>query len=165
MVLSDLGLGRIGHVGIVVRDVEASVEAYWNTLGIGPWKVYLNSSPPIRDVIYYGRPVSYRVRLAFAQSDSLTIELIEYLEGETIHRDFSTTHGEGIEHIGIYVPDLGPPLARLRSQGLTVMQSAEGLGKSGDGRYAYLDTRSTLGTILELVQAATQRAAPEFTYP
>ena len=165
LVLPEFGLGRIGHLGIVVRDIKASIETYWGTLGIGPWKVYLNGLPPIRNVIYHGRPASYRVRLALAHSDSLMVELIEYLEGDTIHRDFLTTHGEGVEHIGIFVPSLDEPLARLRGQGLTVLQSAEGLGASGDGRYAYFDTRSTLGTILELVQAATQRATPEFTYP
>ena len=94
MVLPDFGLGRIGHLGIVVRDIKASIEAYWGTLGIGPWKVYLNGSPPIRNVIYHGRPASYRVRLALAHSDSLMVELIEYLEGDTIHRDFLTTHPE-----------------------------------------------------------------------
>jgi catechol 2,3-dioxygenase-like lactoylglutathione lyase family enzyme len=73
--------------------------------------------------------------------------------------------GEGIEHLGIYVPNLDEPLARLRSQGVTILQAADGLGAIGDGRYAYLDTRSTLGMVLELIQAPSQRVAPELTYP
>ena len=165
MVISALGLGRIGQLGIVVRDIKASMEHYWGILGIGPWKVYTNGPPPLRNVTCYGRPASYRVRVALAQSESVVVELIQYLEGDSIHRDFLAAHGEGVEHVGVYVPNLDEPLARLQSQGLTVLQSADGLGSSGDGRYVYLDTRSTLGTILELIQAPSQRAEPEFTYP
>ena len=155
-------LGRIGQLGIVVRDIQASMEHYWRVLGIGPWKVYTNQPPR---VTYHGRPASYRVRVALAQTDTMVYELLQYLEGDSIHRDFLEDHGEGIEHVAIYVSNLDESLARLRSQGLTVLQSADGLGASGDGRYAYLDTRSTLGTILELTQTASQRLAPEFVYP
>ena len=165
MLTPDLGLGRVGQLGIVVRDIKASMEHYWGVLGIGPWKVYTNGPPPLRNVTYYGRPASYRVRVALAQTEYVVVELIQYLEGDSIHRDFLATCGEGVEHLGIYVPDLDPPMARLRSQGLTVLQSADGLGSSGDGRYVYLDTRSTLGTVLELIQAPSKRAEPEFVYP
>ena len=167
MVNSDfgLGLGRVGQLGIVVRDIEASMKHYWNVLGIGPWKVYTNGPPPLRNVTYYGRPASYRVRVALAHTESMVYELIQYLEGDSIHRDFLASHGPGIEHVGIYVPDLEVPLARLRGQGLSILQSADGLGMSGDGRYVYLDTQSSLGTILELIQVPTQRAVPELTFP
>jgi catechol 2,3-dioxygenase-like lactoylglutathione lyase family enzyme len=164
MLIPDVGLGRVGQLGIVVRDIQASMEHYWNILGIGPWKVYTNG-PHLRNVTYYGRPASYRVRVALAHTDSVVVELIQYLEGDSIHRDFLTDQGEGVEHVGVYVPDLDEPLTRLRGQGMSVLQSADGLGAVGDGRYAYMDTRSTLGTILELIQAPSQRVAPELTYP
>ncbi len=164
MEITGLGLSRIGQLGIVVRDIRASMEHYWGALGIGPWKVYTNG-PHLRNVTYHGRPASYRVRVALAHTDPLVVELIQYLEGDSIHRDFLAAHGEGVEHVGVYVPHLDEPLARLQGQGLTVLQSADGLGAVGDGRYAYLDTRSTLGTILELIQAPSQRVAPELTDP
>ena len=165
MVIPDLALTRVGQLGIVVRDIQASMEHYWRVLGVGPWKVYTNGPPPLRNVTYYGRPASYRVRVALAQTESVVIELIQFLEGDSIHRDFLAAKGEGIEHVGVYVANLDEPLTRLRNQGLTVLQSADGLGALGDGRYAYLDTRFTLGTILELIQAPSLRVEPELTYP
>ncbi len=155
-------LGRVGQLGIVVRDIQASMEQYWHVLGIGPWKVYTNSPPR---VTYHGRPASYRVRVALAQTETMVYELLQYLEGDSIHRDFLAAQGEGIEHVGFYVANLDEPLARLKSQGLTVLQSADGLGAKGDGRYVYLDTRSTLGTILELIQSPSARVTPELVYP
>ncbi len=164
MVIPVSGLGRVGQLGIVVRDIQASMEQYWRILGIGPWRVYTNG-PQLRNVTYHGRPASYRVRVALAHAESMVYELIQYLEGESIHRDFLAARGEGIEHVGIYVSNLDEPLARLRSQGVTVLQSADGLGAKGDGRYAYLDTQSALGLVLELIQAPSERVAPELTYP
>jgi DNA-binding GntR family transcriptional regulator len=35
MVIPDVSLGRIGQLGIVVRDIRASMEHYWRALGIG----------------------------------------------------------------------------------------------------------------------------------
>ncbi len=162
MVIPVSGLGRVGQLGIVVRDLRASMEQYWRLLGIGPWKVFTNSPPR---VTYHGRPASYRVRVALANAESMVYELIQYLEGDSIHRDFLAAQGEGIEHVGVYVPTLDEPLARLQSQGVSVLQSADGLGAKGDGRYAYLDTRATLGVVLELIQTPSERVAPELTYP
>jgi hypothetical protein len=33
-------LGDVLQVGLVVRDLQKSMEAYWKLLGIGPWKIY-----------------------------------------------------------------------------------------------------------------------------
>src|SRR5450756_624399 len=91
----------IGQVGIVVRDLEASMERYRSTLGIGNWQVKINSAPPLR-CLYRGRPASYRAKVAIARVGHLNLELIQYLEGDSIHRDFLESRGEGIEHLGIY---------------------------------------------------------------
>ena len=49
-------------------------------------------------------PFSYRV--AFAVLGPIEMELIEVLEGNTIHADFLNTRGEGIHHIGFRVADM-----------------------------------------------------------
>ncbi len=144
-------LPPIGQVGIVVRDVEKAVEWYSRLLGIGPWTIVTNSAPPAQ-AYYHGEPSSYRVKVAHAYSGPLEIELIQYLEGDSLHRDFLAGRGEGIEHIALRVPDRDEAVAHFTSMGIEVLQSAEGLGASRDGRYAYLDTRALLGTMLELSQ-------------
>ncbi len=150
----------IGQIGIVVPDVDAAVEWYSNALGIGPWRRQINSAPPL-EVTYKGRPANYKVKLAVAQCGSVAIELIQYVDGDTIHRDFSQSQGAGVEHLGVYVPNLEEAMAPYLKAGVTVLQRADRLGWSRDGCYAYLDTRPVLGTILELIQRATQHIAPE----
>ena len=93
------------------------------------------------------------------------MELIEYVSGDTIHRDFIASGREGVEHVGIFIPDLDEALQPYLEMGIGILQQAEGLGVKGDGRYAYLDTEPILGTILELIQSSSQPVPPERIYP
>lgn len=163
MEATDLSVGQIGQVGIVVRDLQAAMDGFSRTLGIGTWRIFTNSAPPLK-CVYRQKAVNYKVRVALANSGPVTIELIQYLEGDTIHRDFLDTGREGVEHLGIYVPDLDKALAYFKKQGIGELQSADGLGVKGDGRYVYLDTEATLGTILELIQVPSERVPPDQVY-
>ncbi len=157
-------LPPIAQIGIVVRDLKRAMDAYSESLGIGPWNVHTASAPPL-NCTYKGEPAHYRVMLAFAQFGSLSIELIQYQEGDTIHRDFSRDRGEGVEHLGVHVLDLDVALADMRERGIGVLQQADGMGVRRDGRYAYLDTESSLGTVLELIQPASEDSPPEYVHP
>ena len=95
----------------------------------------------------------------------MQLELIEYISGDTIHRDFLASGRQGVEHMGIYVPNLEQALQPYLAMGIGIMQQAEGLGVKGDGSYAYLDTESIFGTILELIQSSSQAMPPERIYP
>jgi len=47
---------RIQQVGMVVEDVQKTIEAFWNILGIGPWEIRDWGSHVLYDRFYYGRP-------------------------------------------------------------------------------------------------------------
>jgi methylmalonyl-CoA/ethylmalonyl-CoA epimerase len=164
MTLSDLGLPPITQVGFLVRDLQAAMEWYWTSLGIGPWRVYTNSAPPM-EYTYRGQPAAYKAKVALAKSGPLVIELIQLLEGESVHQEFLDSGREGIEHLGIYVPNLAGALATLTGKGLSVLQSGHGIGASGDGGYAFLDTESSAGVFVELIQAPSERGTPDQVYP
>ncbi len=162
--LSALGQLTIGQIGMVVSDLELAMDRYWTTAGIGPWNVYTTGAPPLR-CTYRGRPAQYKIRLATTSSGPVQMELIQYLSGDTIHRDFLASRGGGIEHVGTFVPDLEGALRYYEAVGIGILQRADGLGVRGDGRYAYLDTEAILGTILELIQSSTEPLPPEKVYP
>jgi hypothetical protein len=161
---SVLGRADIGQIGLVVKNLEAAMDSYWRTAGIGPWSVYTTGAPPL-SCIYHGHPANYKVRLATARSGAVQMELIEYISGDTIHRDFLASGREGVEHVGIYTLNLDEALQPYQDMGVGILQRADGLGMNGDGRYAYLDTESFLGTILELIQSSSQPMPPERIYP
>ncbi len=160
---SNAGLNRIDQVCIVVRDLDKAMERFWKILGIGPWSVHTAGNPPYRPE-YRGRPTSYRVRIGVAHAGPVILELVQYLEGESVMRDFLEEHGEGLQHIRLSVPDLDEALAYFKQHGIEPLQVDEGLGLKGDGRHAYMDTVPLFGAILELSQPASERIV-ERTYP
>jgi hypothetical protein len=164
MMASKLGQSAIGQVALVVKDLDAAVENYWRTAGIGPWQIYETGAPPLR-CIYQGRSARYKILLATANSGPVQMELIQYISGDTVHRDFLASGKLGLEHVGIFVPDLDEALRHYLGMGIQVLQRADGLGVKGDGSYAYLDTESILGTMLELIQSSSEPMPPNRIYP
>ncbi len=133
------------HVGVVVRDMDKTIHLLSSTFGIGPWDVAERRYAPEQVVVGKG-PFAYKV--AFATLGPIELELIEVLEGSTIHSEFLSTKGEGIHHIGFRVPDTQQVVATLQQQGFGVVQSAF----REDARYAYMDPAEFGGITFEFVQ-------------
>jgi len=136
------------HIGVVVKDMDRTIQLLSSTFGIGPWNTWERRYPEEQITVGKG-PFSYRV--AFAALGPIELELIEVLEGSTIHADFLNTRGEGIHHIGFRVSDLQKPVTALQQQGIDVLQSAFREG----GRYAYMDPTEFGGIMFEFVERAT----------
>lgn len=133
------------HVGVVVRDMEKTISLLSSTFGIGPWDIRERRYPAERVVVGKG-PFAYKV--AFAAMGSIELELIEVVEGSTIHAEFLDTKGEGIHHIGFRVPDMQQVVTALERQGVGVLQSAF----REEARYAYMDPAQFGGIMFEFVQ-------------
>ncbi len=160
-----LPVTQINQIALVVRDLDAAMRRYWEVLGVGPWKVYTYGTPLVRDMTYRGRPQEYRMRIALAQVGPLVVELIQPLSGHNVYVEHLDRKGEGLHHIGVFVPSFDRAVAEARQQGLSVLQSGRGYGRLGDGGFAYLDTEATLGLILELIEVPRERVSPEAEYP
>jgi len=74
-------LGDVLQTGLVVRDLQKTMETYWKLLGIGPWRIYTYAPPTLREAVVRGRRVDYSMRIACAQAGPTQLELIEPLEG------------------------------------------------------------------------------------
>lgn len=105
------------------------------------------------------------MRLALAQVGPLVVELIQPLSGDTIYVEHLDRKGEGLHHVGVFVPSFDEAVAEARRQGFSVLQSGRGFGRFGDGGYAYLDTEASLGMILELIEVPRERVPPESEFP
>ena len=156
---------HIDQMALIVRDLDESLRRYWETLGIGPWKVYTYGPPLVPRMTYRGKVQSYRMRLAFTQVGNLQLELIQPLLGESIYQEHLDRHGQGLHHIGVFVASLDEAISEATDNGYVVIQSGRGYGKAGDGGYAYLDTEESLGTTLELIEVPRERVPPEMEFP
>jgi hypothetical protein len=134
--------GRVDQVGIVVRDVDSSVKEYEKFFGEGSFAVFEGEQPAI---LGDGREIMIKGRLAFAQLGDVQVELIQILEGPSIHVDFLEQNGEGIHHVGVYTPTFDSDLEGFEKKGIGILQQGTGIR-----RYAYMDTKPF---ILELIEA------------
>lgn len=139
-------LPGVSQIGVVVNDVDKTVEFFSSVLGIGPWRT-VEASRTKEEITTGATP--YRVKLAFASFGPVQVELIQVLEGETVHTRFLKEKGEGLHHLGFYVPNMDEMVAELGKRGIGVLQSMR-------GRFAYMDTAAVGGIVVELIQ----RAAP-----
>lgn len=155
----------IKQIAFVVRDLEASVRAYWDLLRIGPWTAYELTEDVLRDMTYHGQAARFSLRHALAWRDGVQLELVEPGNGPSIFADHLDGHGEGLHHVGIYVEDHARAVAEFAEQGFTPIQSARGFGATGDGAFAYFVTDSPLAAIVELIEAPSVRRTPAFVYP
>jgi methylmalonyl-CoA/ethylmalonyl-CoA epimerase len=153
-------LGDVLQAGIVVKDLQASMENYWRTLGIGPWKVYTYAPPMLRETTVRGQVVEYANRIAHAQAGPVQLELIQPLAGPSIFEEHLQGKGEGLHHIQSRTEDIAGVLAAFRQIGVGVLMS----GKYGEGEFYFLDTERLLGVVYEVFQRKS-RPDPERTYP
>jgi Glyoxalase/Bleomycin resistance protein/Dioxygenase superfamily len=77
------------QLGIVVRDLEATIRRYVDDYGIGPWEVYEFDAGKAEDFREYGQPVERSWRLAVATFGQVQWELIEPLDEESVYARFS----------------------------------------------------------------------------
>jgi methylmalonyl-CoA/ethylmalonyl-CoA epimerase len=134
------------QVGVVVKDIDAVVKFYTDVFGIGPWEI---RNVEFSNATYYGKQAGYRGKRAFAKLGPVTLELIELIDGKTVHEDFLKEKGEGIHHIGFYVKDLKRCEEEAQKAGLKIIQ---GVHREDGSGFAYLDSDKIGGTMFELIQ-------------
>ena len=133
------------QLGIVVRDLEATVRRYEDDYGIGPWQFARIDLGDASDYREHGEPAERSNRIAMATVGGVMWELIEPLDEDGIYARFLAEKGEGVHHVAVATPDFGETVARAeREDG--VMLSCKHSGVD----IAYLDTQHDLGVVLEV---------------
>ena len=146
---------KLRHVGIPVRDLDKSLEDY-RSLGVTSFQPeFLIDSSKFDEYKVYGKtpdPV-VKTRAALGKVGPLGIELLQPIEGETVHKELLENTGEGIGHIAYAVDDLEKETAKLVEKGFPVILSIRPPGQTRRSA-VYIDTRSRFSNlIIELIQA------------
>jgi catechol 2,3-dioxygenase-like lactoylglutathione lyase family enzyme len=144
----------VSHFGSVVWDA-AAVSAYWEKLGFPAFP--MQHATPRADSRYRGQPLSLAFEVGFQRHMQFRHEWVSPpASPPNIYADFlNRHHREGIQHIGMPVPDLANAIVMYEKLGYHVRQSGAwgDVGKAGSGQYAYLDTDSAGGISVELVRS------------
>jgi catechol 2,3-dioxygenase-like lactoylglutathione lyase family enzyme len=140
---------RLSQYALVVEDLQA-VSDYWARLGFPVMDV---THPALRDLRYHAEPGRFDQKLGWHRHGTVTWEWIQPLAGPTVYRDFLHSHGEGVHHLALDVPDIDAAAKALEALGAPIVQSGAWgeTGKPGSGRFAYADTSASGGVTIELL--------------
>lgn len=138
------------HVCLVVPDLDAAT-AYYESIGIGPWRDYPPLQPYLHDLRGAEPEAFLELRFRIADLDNVQLQLCEPGPGDTAQRRFLDSTGAGVYHLGFDVYDCDRAEADAVGAGLGV--KSRGRRPDGSG-FTYFDTADEAGVVLEV------RAAP-----
>ena len=128
---------KVDHIGIAVRDLNAVLPYYTDTLGLSLLK--------IEEV------ESQNVRVAFIDAGNVKLELLEPMDEQNAIFKFLEKKGEGIHHIAFGVVNIEQRMEELRENGVRLLSDKPSPG-AGGAMVAFLHPKSSNGVLYELCE-------------
>ena len=128
---------KIEHLGIAVRDIDASLKIY---------ETLLNTSCYKKEGVE-----SEGVLTAFLEIGETKIELLQATNEDSPIAKFIAKKGPGIHHIAFDVEDIDLEIQRLESEGFELINKTPKDG-ADNKIIAFLHPKSTDGILVELCQ-------------
>lgn len=137
-----------------VNDLEAAAAAHHRAFGSGPFFVARHVALASSHHRGVERPFDHSS--AYGQWGSVMVELVvqHNADASALHDMFP--HGEqaeGLHHAALFVDDLHAQIARFAKEGAPLAQLSV---TAGGTAFAFVDTRASLGHMLELYEPTAQ---------
>jgi len=129
---------KIEHIGIAVKDLEASNALFAQLLGKPHYK--------IEEV------ASENVNTSFFQTGESKIELLQATAPESPIAKFIARKGEGVHHIAFEVADIHSEMKRLQAEGFRLLNEEPKRG-ADNKLICFLHPKSANGVLVELCQS------------
>lgn len=128
---------NIEHIGIAVKDLEASILLFEKILNTECYK--------IEEV------ESEKVKTAFFKQGETKIELLESLQTDGVIAKYIDKKGEGIHHIALEVENIKEEMTRLKNEGFVLLN--EHPKKGADNKMVcFLHPKGANGVLIELCE-------------
>lgn len=135
---------KLMQVGVVVKDVDSCIKRLSD---MGLTEIQPKLLPAEREEWFRDKRMYADFKIYGAMIGDTELELIQPISGDSPHKEFLETKGEGIQHIAVPVDDLEAEIARFLAHGATILLRAKWPG----GGVAYLDLNFG-GLIIELIK-------------
>ena len=129
----------IDHVAIVVRDLEATIRLYTETLGFSE--------------VYRETVADQGIEAVGLRTGDAVIELLRPLSEDSPIARFRGDAETKLHHTAYRVDDIRTELARLKDAGVRLIDEQPRKGAHGN-TIAFLHPKSTGGVLIELCQRA-----------
>lgn len=128
---------KIEHIGIAVKNLEASNQLFTKLFGKKQYKIETVESEGVRTSFFDVQPNK--------------IELLEAMNDDSPIAKFIAKKGEGIHHVAFAVDDIEAELKRLKNEDFVLIHEVP--KKGADNKLvAFLHPKSTNSVLIELCQ-------------
>ncbi len=134
-----MGIKKIDHIGIAVKDIQSVLGFYAEALGL--------------ENLGYEVVEDQGVRVAFLPVGESRFELLEPLNEDSPVAKFIAKRGEGIHHICLDVDNVGETLGEMKERGLQVIDQQPRPG-AHHKEIAFVHPKASSGVLIELSQDA-----------
>ncbi|EON76948.1 Lactoylglutathione lyase [Lunatimonas lonarensis] len=128
---------QIEHIGIAVKDLDASNALFEKLLGEGPYK---QETVEAEGVV-----------TSFFRSGEGKVELLQATREDSPIAKFLLRGKEGLHHVAFAVDDIYAEMARLRGEGFTLLSDSPKRG-ADNKLVVFLHPAGTNGVLVELCQ-------------
>lgn len=141
--------GQVYQVAYTVRDLQAAMDHWLEQTPTGPF--FLFEHFEFVDPVYRGKPANVDISIALGFTGGLCIELIQQHDrNPSVYQEEIDRRGYGQHHIAVLEPDVDGRIEQYEKNGSPCLfRGAFAMG----AQVAYLDTRDSLGCMLELVES------------
>jgi methylmalonyl-CoA/ethylmalonyl-CoA epimerase len=135
---------RVSHIGLATANVTETLSVFSGGMGL--------------EVAGSEEVESDAVRVTFLPVGESRLEVLEPVGDEGPLQKFLANRGPGIHHICLEVEDLPGMLARLRDQGVELVDNEPRTGAHGS-LVAFIHPKSANGVLIELVESSSLSAS------
>lgn len=128
---------RVHHLGIAVRDLDATMAFYERVFSITQWE---QISMPER-----------HMQIAVCHAGDTLLEFIMPTSDQAAFAKFLHERGEGIHHVAYQVTDIHAALQTMEAQGIRLIDQQPRLGIHNT-LVAFVHPKATGGVLIELVE-------------
>jgi catechol 2,3-dioxygenase-like lactoylglutathione lyase family enzyme len=146
--------GPITQICWVTDDIESAERLLSEQFGVGTWTRLSDIEFGADTTTLRGEPVSFTVHVSLGYAGDLQLELIQPLEGPTIHREFLDANGPGLHHVCFEVEDMDAAVTRAEAAGVPVLMRGSMMG--GEIEFAYVDGSAGGAPYIELARIGAQ---------
>ncbi|HUZ17161.1 MAG TPA: VOC family protein [Spirochaetia bacterium] len=148
-----VGTKKFMQICFVVKDAEQTMKNFMDVFGIEKGTPKQIPAPENYDTFYHDKKINSKTKYYVFQMGDLTVELTQPDDTDSVWKEVFEKTGQGLCYMGIMVEDSAKAVKFLDAKGNKRIHH----GGTADSNYNIVDTRDTLGFLLNVKMNRTSR--------
>lgn len=132
----------VNQLGFVVEDAEKAAAEFSKLFGAGPFMIMDNVM--VDKVVFRGKEIDYKMRIAYGQHKDLQMELIQVLSDDP--NPYTEIERYGFHHVSIWSDDPEQVVSEFEDAGYELAMEMDSFGS----KIYYIDCRDPWGLYVEV---------------